>query len=485
MNNTSYRAKWKFVLVAAIASLPLLAPADPIPNSSAAPIFTQVQERPLGDAFMREIRRTRPLVQDPLINDYLQSMGNRLVAASPASRRTFHFFIMRNPSINAVAGPAGHIGVNSGLILATHSESELAAVLAHEIAHISQNHLSRRIQEAKKLNLMSVGGALAAALLGGITGSDVASGALVTMMGASAHHILEFSRSHEREADRIGMKILYTANFDPQGMPKFFAQMQKLSFNSTTQVPEFLRTHPNTDYRIADSLNRADVYPAREVPSSLNYYLMRERLRVNTSIAGHQIVNYYVNLLKTRKYANKAAIEYGYSLALLKSQQLSAAKQQIKILLNADPQQIIYQMAWADMELAASQLGAAIKTLKTAAMLNPDYYPLTLQYASTLIVAGHAPQASKLLRMQILRNPDDPVLYELLAQAEGKAGDLAAAYRARATALALTGNLSRAMLTLQQAKKLPNITQNDNLILDAKIIELKKEISQTQPVSRR
>lgn len=461
--------------------------ADPIPaaNFSSPPLFSQVQDQQLGEAFMREIRRTMPLVQDPVVNAYIQSLGNRLVAASSASYRPFHFFILRNPTINAFAGPGGYIGVNSGLLLSSRSESELASVLAHEIAHVSQNHLSRRLEQAKQMNLISMGGTLAALLLGTVTNSEVASGAMMAVMGNNIHQALEFSRSHEREADRVGMGILNKAGFDPQAMPRFFANMQKLSFSSTQQMPEFLRTHPNTDYRIADTQNRIEGFAAKPTPSSLDYYLVREKLRVNNAIAGHQILNYYVHILKTQKYDNKAAVQYGYALALLKSHQLAEAKQQLKPLIHSNHQEILYQMAMADIDSAAYDSAAALRILKHASELNPEYYPVQLQYATALVSAEQMAPAIKLLRKLSFRYPNNPNIYELLARAESKSGHMADAYQARAQALTLSGELTKALLLLQQAKQLPDLTQNTKLILDARITDLRKQILKTQTMSRK
>lgn len=464
----------------AITTIPAqIARADTPPDlgRSSAIVFSEIQEQQLGQAFMREIRRTRQIIADPLVNDYVQSVGNRLLAQSVAKKKTFTFFIMRDNTINAFAGPGGYIGINSGLIGATKNESELAAVMAHEIAHVTQHHLARRIENAQQEKYMNIAKALAAVAVGSVTNSQVAAAGLAASQGSSIQKSLDYSRSHEQEADRIGMNTLYAANYDPSGMAGFFASMQKLSFSYSDKTPEFFRTHPLTQSRIADAKNRTQQYAQRSYSNSLNYYLMRERLRVITTPAGYQAVAIMQHQIKMTQGNENIAAQYGYALALLKNHQAKQAQQQIEKLLQRYPQQLVFTMALADSEMANQQSSAALAVLKQLNQQNPAYYPVQIEYADSLLKTGNFASAKQILKKLTKTRPNDPLIYEMLAHANGRNGNLADAYQARAKSYALNGNLEKALLQLEQAKKLPRLDETTNLILDAKIIDLRKQIA--------
>ncbi len=444
---------------------------------SSAVVFSEIQEQQLGQAFIREIRRTRQIIDDPLINDYVQGIGNRLVAQSTAKKKRFNFFLVRDNTINAFAGPAGYIGINSGLILVTKNESELAGVMAHEIAHITQHHLARRIENAQQQKYTDIAKILAAVAVGAVTSGQVAAAGLAAAQGSSIQQSLDYSRSHEQEADRIGMNILYATNFDPSGMAGFFASMQKLSFNYSDKTPEFFRTHPLTQSRIADAKNRAEQYSPRSYSNSLNYYLMRERLRVITTPAGYQAVALMNHQVKVTHGNENIAAQYGYALALLKNHQAQLAQQQIQSLVQRYPQQIVFSMGLADTEMANQQSSAAVALLKQLNQQKPNYYPVQMEYATSLLQTGNFAAAKQIIKRLIKSRPSDPTIYEMLAQANGRNGNLADAYQARAKYYALNGNLEKALLQLEQARKLPRLNETTTLVLDAKITDLRKQIA--------
>src|SRR3989344_3405476 len=221
-------------------------PADninlPDLGDQSASVITPLQERKLGEDIMRQARRRLTFLDDAELNYYLQALGQRLVAGSDSPQQEFRFYIVKDPSINAFAVPGGFISVHTGLLLATQSEAEFASVMAHEIAHITQRHIPRMIADAQRTTLPAMASVLAAVLLGA-GGSPGGDAAIALTTAAVAQRELNFSRSFEEEADRLGLNTLARAHFDPRAMPAFFEQLQNFNRHNESSLPEFLRTH--------------------------------------------------------------------------------------------------------------------------------------------------------------------------------------------------------------------------------------------------
>jgi predicted Zn-dependent protease len=231
------------------------------------------QERQLGENLMRWLRQNNLVVEDPIIQDYIETLGYKLVSNSDHQDQKFTFFVIADPTLNAFAAPGGFIGVNSGLIQAAQSESELAAVLAHEVAHITQRHMARSFDAAKKQNLTTAAAILAAILLGQ-NSSDLAKAAITAGMAANTQMKINFTRSNEQEADRLGIQALVNAGYNPESMALFFERMEKAARLYGPQLPEFLSTHPVSVSRIADARNRARQFKNTRVAENLNYHLI-------------------------------------------------------------------------------------------------------------------------------------------------------------------------------------------------------------------
>lgn len=264
------------------------------------------------------------------LKDYIEALGERLVAANALSAHGFRFFVIKDSSINAFAMPAAHIGVHSGLIFATQTESELASVLAHEMAHISQRHLSRG-QEKNKLNQWLMIGGMIAAIAAGAAGKDpsMAAAAANVGTGMAVQNQLAFSREFEREADRVGLELLSRAGFDPQGMPDFFERLLSHTRFSNQQAYAFLSTHPVTQERLSESQNRVKQLPVKMHLDSIEFQLLREQLRVEI-LGALQAQHYYLNALQTRRFSNEAVIMYGLAWAAYSRGQASEADRYLK-----------------------------------------------------------------------------------------------------------------------------------------------------------
>jgi len=438
-----------------LCPIPVQAGQTPLPDigETAQSYLSTAEEQRLGAAFMHKLRHSLKIIADPEVNTYIQALGYRLVANSDFRGREFTFFVVDSQVINAFAGPGGHIGINSGLILITHSEAELASVIAHEIAHVTQRHIARAVEEASKMNLPMTA-ALIAALILGSQDAQMGTAALAATTAGSVQHQINFTRSNEMEADRIGIRILAESGFNPRSMPLFFARMQRAS--GTTENPqfEFLRTHPVTTARIADTLNRAAQYPRIKNMPSLNYALIKAKLRVIQQDDAQQSASYFAARLKDKAATEEPAMHYGYGLALLAANNYTAARQQAQLLIARDPDKPAYQILLAKIEQAAGQPDKALKIYRKSLELYPYHQALSLLYARTLIQSGHPDRARILLvDYQRARKQKNPLFYSLLAQAEDDSGRVVAAHQALAEYYYLTGETGTAIEQLKIAMK--------------------------------
>jgi predicted Zn-dependent protease len=437
-------------------------------------IFPLAKEQKLGDIFMQQLRATGAVVSDPIDSEYINDIGQRLVANAKVGKRKFFFFFMADPTVNAFAGPGGYIAINSGLMLATEAESELAAVMAHEIAHVTQGHIARKIADASKMKYSTLLGILAGIAVGQATGSgDAAQATIAATVAGGQQRILNFSRQLEAEADRIGIVTLLKANFDPNSMPGFFQRLYT-DERYNLQPIALLSSHPLTPDRIADAENRIAQYKSvSKVPSSEQYFLIKERLRVQTARDTHAIEAYYQKILKKSQYQNKAAAEYGYALALQASGKYAAAYTRFEALVAQSPKQVLYQLALADVLLDQNRAETAITLLRDIATTTPGSYPVVVEYAYALLKGGQAKQAVQVLNKYHLYYPDKPIPYGLLADAQAKSGTVAIAYQTRAKALVQMGNYKAALTQLEMALKLPHNDADTIARIKAQMDEIK------------
>jgi len=410
------------------------------------------QEQKLGKKMMLALKLSMPLVQDPIVNDYIYHLGYQLVSHSTIPSHPFHFFVVRSSTSNAFSLPWGYIGINSGLILKMQSEGELASVLAHEIAHNSQKHIARAFAEQKKLQLSSMGALLAAAILG-VKSPNAAAGMASAVTAGGIQHMLNFSRGHEAEADRVGMQILTAAGFDPNAMPALFNRLASENRLNDLDVQESFRTHPVTETRLADAYNHSEQYaPFHYLKNNQEFYLIQARLVVDlTTIPSALLKNYKVLLKKSKTFNYK--LRYAYALALSKDHQYKKAKQQINKLIKKYPSQILFRMTKADIELRAGKNKAALADLKPLYNHNSDYYPLIMQYAKTLIKNKKPKTALNILNsFDSLYNQNENLLL-LLSEAQWRSGQKAAAYKTRAKVCLLNGRKKAAKEQLKMASK--------------------------------
>ncbi|MBI4190866.1 MAG: M48 family metallopeptidase [Betaproteobacteria bacterium] len=413
--------------------------------------LSPIQERRLGESIMRQIRADRSYSDDAEVTDYLNTLGYRLVSASPESRQPFDFFLIVDPQVNAFALPGGFIGVNSGLVLTAQSESELASVLAHEVAHVTQRHITRMIAAQKQAQLTSLVG-FALAILAARANSQLAEAALAASQANYIQSSLNFTRDNEREADRAGFQILDRAGFDPQAMAVFFERLQRSTRFYETSAPSYLRTHPLTFERIADMQNRSQNLPYRQVPDSLEFQLIRAKLKAPQD-SPQESVAFFEESLKERKYLSEAASRYGLVAALMRAKAYSRAREELQALRKTVRTSPIVETLAAQLYGMAGNNAAALQTYREALRNYPGYRALVYDYADALLREGQPEEALKLVESRLQYAMSDYRLYQLQAKSYAALNNYLLQHRALAEYYYRLGNLPAAIEQLVLAQK--------------------------------
>ncbi|MEW6119920.1 MAG: M48 family metalloprotease [Pseudomonadota bacterium] len=405
--------------------------------------FSDQEEAALGRAILHDVYADPRYLDDPEAEAYLNQLGYRLVSVSTRNQREFTFFVVDDPSINAFAMPGGNVGVHTGLLLAAQSESELASVIAHEIAHVTQDHIARMVATHSQSYWPTMA-ALALALLASRSNPNVASAAIATTQAATLQNQLNYSRDYEREADRLGYDMLTRAGFDPRGMSGFFERLQRASRFYDSSAPAYLRTHPLTTERISDMEARSEAAPYQQVQDSLDFQLVRARLRAREGSAD-DAVRTARSLLGDKRYSSETATRYGYALALMRARRFADAEAEVqKLLPSAADNAMILQLA-ARVPLAAGNARLAVQRFQTGSAAFPGYHPLHYGHAEALLAAGRVADALALTERALTLHPDDRRLWRLAAEAHARLGHRLLSHRAQAEAVALAGNLVAAI----------------------------------------
>ena len=415
----------------------------PVLGDSVSGTISTEQEFRFGREFLRSVRRQTQLLNDPLIEEYVASLTYKLAATSELTDHRLAFVMIDSDMLNAFAAPGGIVGVNAGLFLYAQNEGQFASVIAHELAHISQRHYARGIEERRRNTIPNMAGLLASLVIMATVGGDAGQAALMTSQAVGVDNQLRFSRSNEQEADRVGIRNLHNAGFDPADMGGMFEQMLRARTLSQ-RVPEFLSTHPLDENRVADSRNRARTYPAVAHVPNPEYQLMRERVRIHYATDLDAEIASRQRDLPQRNGAQADALRYGIALAQLKSGQVVQASETLDNLLNKEPTRITYVMLAADIAVESGNYERAFKILEDNLRINPDNHPLTMSLATALTKSGNYTRAVAVLEKQALSRPDDVQLWYDLAEVQGLAGNIAKVHQARAEYFIAVGDFTRA-----------------------------------------
>ncbi len=437
-------------------------------GDSSGTLITPIQEQELGEAFFRNLHAQVQISQDSDIQQYIQSIGQKLVVNSDTPGSPFHFFVVLDNTINAFAGPGGYIGVNSGLIIASESESELASVMAHEIAHVTQRHLYRAFEAASQLSLPTAAATLAAILLG-TQSAALGQAALLAIQAGNVQSQINFTRSNEEEADRIGMQILSESDYNPRSMPVFFERLQQSSRYYGQGVPEFLRTHPVTSSRISDTRGRSEKYPYRQYPDSQNYLLTKAKLRVLTAGDTTDLLNYFKTRQNQGTVEQRAVGRYGIGLIYVRNQQFNEAKVIFEQLVEEFPHQTQYIAGLARIEQQTGNYPAALQIYQRALKDYPDNLSVNIEYISTLLEAGQAQQARKILQSLHYGRQQQPTVYKLLAQTYEDLNQTAESHRYMAEYYYSVGDTESAITQVKLAQKANDLNFYLSAILDQRL----------------
>ncbi len=426
-------------------------------------VLTPLQERQIGQQSMLQIRASKQFLDDAEINDYLNQLGYRLVENSAEPGLDFEFFAVNDYSINAFAMPGGFIGVNAGLLLITQSESELASVLSHEISHVTQHHLARMIEGQQGDSLISLA-TIAVAILAARTNPQASEAAIVSAQARSIQKQLNFTRTYEEEADRIGLQLLQKSGFNTHAMPEFLERLQNSTRLLEGNAPNYMRTHPITSDRIAEIENRVQKQPYRLIPDSLNFQLVRTKL-IAAQKTAPEAITYFSDALGAQNYGNPIAQRYGLVSALLRNNEIKRAAQELATLRKqtqgnqmdrthpmSNNSPMIETLAGQVMR-AEKNDAATLAFYRNAVQNFPQHRALIYDYADLLLQDNQAGIAVKLLTEQVTRHPSDTTLYDLQARAYAMLGKTLEQHQAQAYSYAWQGNLRAAMEQLEMAKQ--------------------------------
>lgn len=420
-------------------------------GDSVSGIISRQQEYELGRMWLKTLRNQTPMVADPQLKDYLESLVYRLAAASDVQDHRLTPLIIDSTALNAFAAPGGIIGVNTGLFINAKTEAQFAAVLAHELAHLSQRHYARNVEEARNNSIPNAAAILGSILIMATAGGDAGTAALTSAVAGMQSARLRFSRQFEREADNLGITTLAKAGFDPQAMPEIFEQMNKASLYGS-RPPEFLLTHPVTENRIASSRARADQMSVQQLTTttgSLDYQLMRVRAGVLGSSNPNEMARQWQKQLATNP--SSATVRYGLALASLKTRNYPEAHTQLNWLRQQYPtnQHLVITQALLGAETGKAEEGLA--QIDKALKSHPNNYPMMAAQAEILRQQQNYADARQVLHKLSRLRPEDPDIWFELAEVQGLAGDIIGLHQSRAEYFFLNGNTDEAIKHMQYA----------------------------------
>lgn len=468
--------KFKTLVVAiALCMLPAIPRAIEIEKmqlpemgDSAGALISPFEEKEFGASFFRTLHSQADISQDLEIQQYIQSIGRQLAAHSDTPSSPFYFFVVMDPNINAFAGPGGYIGINSGLILLTEAESELASVMAHEIGHVTQRHLYRQIEAASKMSIPTVAATLAAILIG-TQSPAMGQAALMAVQAGSVQFQINFTRDNEKEADRVGMQTLADSSFDPRSMPTFFERLQQSTRYYGRGVPEFLRTHPVSESRVADTRGRAETYPYRQYPDSMGYLLTKAKLFVLTTADQNVSIKHFSALEKQGTAEQRAVASYGMGLVYLQNMQYPAAGKIFKALAEQFPNQPQYIAALARTAVENKDYEKAHQLFAQATLNFPNNDAIKIEYARSLLRSSKPVDARRILLGLSDNQKEQPFYFLLLAQIHADLNQQAESHRYMAEYYYSSGQTEDAIIQIRLAKQEKNLNYQLQAILDERL----------------
>ncbi len=444
------RLLFAVLLLATLTAATVPAQSLPELGEAAQSALTPAQERQIGQSIMKEARADPGFYGDAEVTDYISSVGYRLAARGSDTRQSFEFFLMRDPQINAFAMPGGKIGVHTGLIVAAQSESEMAGVIGHEIAHVTQRHIARMVSNQQASKWVSLA-AFAVALLAARSNSQVSQAAMAAGPALAIQQQLNYSRDFEREADRMGLQMLEKAGFDPRGMELFFERLQRATRLYEGGAPSYLRTHPMTYERISDMQGRAANLPYKQVPDPIEFHLVRAKLRAEADTP-RESVTHFRDLVAEKRYLSEAGARYGLTAALLRFNDVPGARKEYAALQTVLKQHPMTDLLGCRIKLAGGEADA-LTCFRDALQVHPGHRAIAYEFAEALLQHRNPNEALNMVEARLANQSGDYRLYQYQARAYALLNRRLAHHRAQAEAYATTGNTGAAIEQLQLALK--------------------------------
>lgn len=456
---TKVVAKLKTYLLVVVALLPstsALSANDiklPLLGDTTSGVVSPQQEYELGRAWLQMFRSRVPTLDDPQLKTYLEQLISKLATHSELNDTRLELVVINNPTMNAFAVPGGVVGAHTGLFQFAQNEDQLASVLAHELAHLSQRHFARGVANQRANSLTSMAGLLAGLILAATVGGDAGMAAMTATQAAAMDKGLRFSRQNEQEADRIGIATLYRSGLDPAAVAAMFDRMLAATRYTGHHPPEFLLTHPLTESRISDARGRLGKYPKQFYKDNVEYHLMRARALMAIDKNPQRSLKRFQSEMEGHSQSLTGAT-YGLSLALSALGRQQEARTTLQPLLTADPERLTYQLAAIAIDRADGNYPAAQRRIAT---LLPNYsnnYPLQMELSETLLAENRYGESELILENLSRQRPTDPDIWYQLAETSGLAGDIPGVHLARAEYFILTGIYDQARQQLGYAQKL-------------------------------
>ncbi len=470
----------KIIPMLALGALPPVVGASdfnlPTLGDSSSSIMSREQEHQLGRAWLSMLRGAVPTLDEPLLKEFVEENVLGLAETSQLTDRRLAFVVLDSPQLNAFAAPGGVVGVNAGLFLHAHTEAEFASVMAHELAHLSQRHFIRNLEQQQRMRIPVMTAMLASVILAAAGGGDAGFAALASTQAAAIQEQRRFSRQNEQEADRIGLTNLHRAGYDPQAMPEMFERLARLSRFSQTP-PEFLLTHPVSQTRIADSRNRAEQLRGGTRRDSLHYQMMRARVQLNYEQSPGLAAQRFRALLDERD-GDHAAARYGLVLALTRSGQYEEAGKVLQPLLNSHAGSIPVQLAQVELEVAQRQSEQALQRLDRLLGSHPGSYPLLAAKADVLMRTSQYKAAEQVIDELTVKRSDDSDVWYIAAEIRGLAGNILGVHLARAEYFMLAGDLDQAGQQLDLAQR----RAADNFVMSSRISARQEDLARQREV---
>lgn len=446
---------------------------DQLPDmgTSAGSTLSIGQEMQMGDYYARQLRGSAPLINDPLLVQYINSLGMRLVSHADSVRTPFHFFLINNDEINAFAFFGGNVVLHSALFRYADNESQLASVMAHEISHVTQRHLARAMEDQKRNAPLTWVGALGSILLA-MASPQAGMAALTGTLAGSQQGVISFTQQNEQEADRIGIQVLQRSGFDPQAMPTFLEKLLDQARYST-RPPEILLTHPLPESRLSDTRNRVNQMRPVVAQSSEDFYMAKVRTLGMYNSGRNQLNSDLLDAWAKGNVREQHAAAYGRALQAMVAKNFPEAQKLLQPLLAAQPGNPWYLDLATDIDLGMNKANDAVNRLKNAPDLKTNPV-LQLNLANAWLEAGKPDESVKILNRYTFSHPDDSNGWDLLAQAQAALGNRDQELAARAEVMALLGRLDQSISLLSSASSQVKVGSLQQARYDARIDQFRQ-----------